>query len=121
LRENWHSQDYGQQQRENGAVFHFKFPPKLGEWGATPGAFRRDFDCVINRSYNLRKANVDATHASRSLLRKAGRISGLHFYKQFACQMPGYQAWNASAFFSYILYPVFPAQRTPPSGNFGAN
>jgi hypothetical protein len=30
LRENWHSQDSGQQQSENSALVHFKLPPSGG-------------------------------------------------------------------------------------------
>jgi hypothetical protein len=32
LRKNWHGQDYGQQQSEDGAVFHFNFLQEV--WGA---------------------------------------------------------------------------------------
>ena len=48
LRENWHSQGYGQQQSEDGgAVFHFKLPPS-GEWKVHSGRLTARFDCVVS-------------------------------------------------------------------------
>jgi hypothetical protein len=43
LRKNWHGQDDGQQQSEDGAVFHFNFLQVLGSGKSTPNAFGRLF------------------------------------------------------------------------------
>src|SRR5271157_43124 len=101
-------------------IFNFL---RMGSVESTPDAFRRDFNCVVSTTDPINSEGRRRRHGCLKTLasKSVAPITGLHFYKQFACQMPGHRARNASAFFSYILYLIVPQQRTPPGGNFGGN
>src|SRR5208337_3862279 len=77
LCENWHSQDSGQQQSEDSAVFHFKLPPSEGMGDPLPGAFRRDFDCIGSRKTCLKlpKANSPCHGCLNKLASKSLAVS----------------------------------------------